>query len=129
MTTTAPVVEMMDMLKVNLMMNTKDGNPLWTLIMLTVIETSIKYLGQLIDILKNALDAWIKQKFKSTVSKLPLNQSEQDYGILFARKYGSKAKHGDEVIRIDAVLAKGDRKSTHQETSLCKIGVYSQLYG
>jgi hypothetical protein len=98
---------LMDMFKVNLMMNTKEGNPIWTFVTLLVLEIVTKYVAQFVETLKTALDAWVAKKFKNTMDNLPLTESvEKDYEIVFVRKFGNKSRWGDDQLNVDAVLAK-----------------------
>jgi hypothetical protein len=93
-----------DMLKASLLMNQKEGNPIYTFLMLTVFEFLIKYVTQGIEFIKNILEAKFKRKFSDTLSKnMPSVLNTDPNEIEFERKFTNKTKSED-YIKVDSIL-------------------------
>lgn len=93
--------QMMDLVKANMMMNSKDS-PIYTFILMTVLEFMMKYLTVLTNYLKSYGDKWFQDKFKLQLNKLPINTDLETDEIILTRKYG-KARP-ENYLLVDAVL-------------------------
>ena len=93
-----------DMLKASLLMNQKEGNPIYTFLLLTIFEFIIKYITQGIEFGKNILEAKFKKKFSDTLSKnMPDVLNTDPNEIEFERKFTNKTKSED-FNKVDAIL-------------------------
>ena len=93
--------QMLDLVKANMLMNSKD-NPVYTFFVMTILEFFIKYITILTNYLKTYADKWFQDKFKSQLNKLPINVDDNVNEVCFTRRYG-KARP-EAYILVDAVL-------------------------
>lgn len=95
--------QMMDLMKANMLMNSKD-NPVYTFIVMTFLEVIMKYVSQIIEIIKKFVDKWMDRKFNRVVDSLPLDgSSDAKCEILFDRNF-SKNQKIEEYTKVDAIL-------------------------
>ena len=93
--------QMLDLVKANMLMNSKD-NPIYTFFIMTILEFLIKYVTILMNYLKTYGDKWFQDKFKTQLNKLPINSDANINEIFFTRRYG-KARP-EAYLLVDAVL-------------------------
>jgi len=95
--------QMMDLMKANMLMNSKD-NPIYTFFIMTILEVVMKYLNLLIEMGKRFTDKWIDRKFNRVVGSLPIGNSDDiKCEIIFDRNF-TKSQKIEEYTKVDAVL-------------------------